>query len=180
VRWESRKEGPLSFPGWTQYLGQKTIHGTGISRERNVSKKAPNAKVKGVLVQKMYHFGREVIVGMKRDPIFGPMIMFGLGGVYVEVMKDVSFRIAPFSLEEARKMIHEVKAIKLLQGVRGEAPADIEKIAETIGRISQLAIDFPEIQELDINPLLVMSKGKGVVAVDVRMIVQKRKSVLKS
>jgi len=136
----------------------------------NIRKNVPKAKVNGVFVQKMYHFGREVIVGMKRDPVFGPLIMFGLGGIYVEVMKDVSFRVAPFSLREAEKMIHEVTAIQLLKGVRGEAPADIKKLADTILRVSELAFDFPEIQELDINPLLVMAKGKGVMAVDVRII----------
>lgn len=138
---------------------------------KNIKKQFPKAKIKGVLVQKMYHMGREVIIGMKRDSIFGPLIMFGLGGIYVEVMKDVSFRVAPFSKSEALEMINEVKAIKLLKGVRGEAPADIKTISDTIIKISQLIMDYPEIKELDINPLLVFNKGEGVVALDARFLI---------
>jgi acetyl coenzyme A synthetase (ADP forming)-like protein len=137
----------------------------------NVRKHFPNLPAYPVLVQKMYHFGREVIIGMKRDPIFGPLIMFGLGGIYVEVMKDVAFRVAPFDRETALEMIHEVKAIRLLEGVRGEAPADIEKLADTVLALSELALSFPAIEEFDINPLLVLSEGKGVVAIDMRFLV---------
>ncbi len=136
----------------------------------NVQKKAPKAQVDGILVQKMYHFGREVIVGMKRDEVFGPLIMFGLGGVYVEAMKDVSFRIAPMDTYEAENMIHEVKAIQLLKGIRGEAPADIARLAQAIVAIAHISIDIPEITELDINPLLVRSQGKGVIALDARFL----------
>jgi len=138
---------------------------------KNVKKHHPKAKINGILVQKMYTFGREVIIGMKRDASFGPLIMFGLGGIYVEIMKDVSFRVAPVNFDEALDMIHEVRAIQLLKGVRGEAPADIQKIAETILAISQLSLNFPEIKELDINPLLVQSEGHGAVALDTRFIV---------
>jgi acetyltransferase len=138
----------------------------------NVSNLKLQSKVFGVLVQKMYEFGKEVIIGMKRDPSFGPLLMFGLGGIYVEVMKDVSFRVAPISLAEAEEMINEVKAVKLLKGVRGESPSDIMKLAETLLCISNLAIEFPEIKEMDINPLLVQKKGQGVVAVDTRFIIQ--------
>ena len=136
----------------------------------NIKKNCLNAKINGIMVQKMYHMGREVIIGMKRDPIFGPLIMFGLGGIYVEVMKDVSFRVAPFTLDEAQAMINEVKAIKLLKGVRGKAVSDIKIIAETILKISQMALDYPEIKELDLNPLIVFEKGEGAVAVDARFI----------
>ncbi len=136
----------------------------------NVLQKFPEASIKGVLVQKMYSLGREVIIGMKRDPAFGPLIMFGLGGIYVEAMKDVAFRVAPFSREESLEMIDEVKAIKILKGVRGEAPSDITTLADTVMKVGEMAMDIPEISELDINPLMVFSAGKGVVALDARVI----------
>lgn len=137
----------------------------------SVRKYNPQAQIGGIFVQEMTTFGREVIIGMKRDAQFGPMMMFGLGGIYVEVLKDVTFRIAPLSRQDAQEMICEIKAIELLKGVRGEAPADLVKIAEVICSVSQMVIDFPEIQELDINPLIVREKGKEAVAIDVRMLV---------
>ena len=129
----------------------------------------PDATIWGCQIQQMVRGGREVIVGMSKDPQFGPLIMFGLGGIYVEALKDVAFRIAPLSRQEALEMINEIRSIRLLRGVRGEPPADIEAIADTILRIAQLVMDFPEIVELDINPLMVMEAGRGVVAVDMRM-----------
>ncbi len=138
---------------------------------KNVLGKFPKAHIKGILVQKMYHVGREVIVGMKRDPVFGPLIMFGLGGIYVEVMKDVSFRVAPFSECDALEMIEEIRAVKLLKGVRGQAPADIKKLSEAVLAVSRFALDFPEIKEMDINPLMVFDEGEGAVALDSRVLV---------
>lgn len=140
---------------------------------KDVKKYNASAKIDGVFVQEMTTLGREVIIGMKRDPQFGPLLMFGLGGIYVEVLKDVTFRIAPVSLQEAEKMIYEINAIQLLKGVRGEKSIDFKKLAEVICRISQLALDFPEIQEIDLNPLVVNEKGSKneVVAIDVRMLV---------
>ena len=117
--------------------------------------------------------GYEVIIGVKRDPSFGPLIMFGLGGIYVELFKDVGFRLAPLTADDAREMILETKAGKIFQGFRGRPPADIEAVVECILRVSQLAIDFPEIQEIEINPLLVRNAGEGVVALDGRTILQR-------
>jgi len=106
---------------------------------------------------------------MSRDAQFGPLVMFGLGGIYVEVLKDVSFRIAPFDRKEAMAMIQEIRSFGLLRGVRGEPPADLEATAETLLRLSQLVTDFPEIVEMDINPLMVFEKGRGVMGVDMRL-----------
>ena len=117
----------------------------------------------------MVRDGREVIVGMSRDPQFGPVIMFGLGGIHVEVLRDVIFRVAPISRQEALEMINEIRSNQLLKGVRGAPPADIEAITDVILRIAQLGLDFPEIAELDINPLMVMETGKGAIAVDAQV-----------
>ncbi|MDY6838015.1 MAG: acetate--CoA ligase family protein [Thermodesulfobacteriota bacterium] len=135
----------------------------------NIQLRQPDARILGVMVQEMIPQGKEVILGITRDIQFGPMVMFGLGGIYVEVLKDVAFRIAPLSVEEADAMIREIRAFPLLRGVRGEAPADIKGIREALLRLSQLAMDFPEIIEGDINPLLVCPEGQGAVAVDARM-----------
>jgi acetyl coenzyme A synthetase (ADP forming)-like protein len=138
----------------------------------SIQLRQPQARILGVMVQEMIPQGKEVILGITRDIQFGPMIMFGLGGIYVEVLKDVAFRIAPVSLEEADAMIREIRAFPLLRGVRGEAPADIKGIREALLRLSQMAMDFPEIIEGDINPLLVCPEGQGAVAVDARMTIQ--------
>ncbi|MBN1485118.1 MAG: acetate--CoA ligase [Chloroflexia bacterium] len=132
----------------------------------------PDADVWGVLVQQMIRGGKEVIIGMSRDPQFGPLLMFGLGGIYVEVMKDVVFRIAPIDRSEAREMVEHIRSYPLLKGVRGEAPADIPAIIDTILRVSQLVTDFTEIVELDINPLIVHEAGQGATVLDARMILQ--------
>jgi acetyltransferase len=129
----------------------------------------PEAEIWGVLVQEMVQGCHEVLVGMSHDPQFGPLLAFGLGGIYVEALRDVTFRVAPVARWEAREMISEIRAYNLLRGVRGERPADLEAIVDCILRVSQLVTDFPEIVELDINPLIVCEEGKGAVAVDVRM-----------
>ncbi|PIU28290.1 MAG: acyl-CoA synthetase, partial [Candidatus Hydromicrobium americanum] len=121
----------------------------------SVSKYMPDANIRGILVQEFIKDKKETIIGMSEDPQFGPMIMFGLGGIYVEALKDVSFRIAPLSRQVAREMVEEIKTIKLLKGIRGEDPSDIDSIIEIILRVSQLVTDFPEIIEMDINPLFV-------------------------
>jgi 4-hydroxybutyryl-CoA synthetase (ADP-forming) len=135
----------------------------------NVKKYKSDAEIKGVLVQEMIGSAKETILGAKRDPLFGPLIMFGLGGIYVEVLKDVIFRIAPIDEQQAKEMVESIKTIKLLKGVRGEKESDIDGIVESIQRLSQLVTDFPEIEEFDMNPLLVLEKGNGVRAVDVRI-----------
>ena len=135
----------------------------------SASKYIPDANIRGILVQEFIKDKKETIIGMSEDPQFGPMIMFGLGGVYVEALKDVSFRIAPLSRQVAREMVEEIKTIKLLKGTRGEDPSDIDSIIEIILRVSQLVIDFPEILEMDINPLFVKKQGEGSIAGDVRI-----------
>jgi len=130
----------------------------------------PDATIWGVQVQEMVMGGKEIIIGVNRDPQFGPLLMFGLGGIYVEVLKDVTFRVAPISSLDAKEMIREIRAYHLLQGVRGEQASDQEAIVDVLLRISQLVTDFPEIVELDINPLLVCEVGRGAVAVDARLV----------
>jgi acetyltransferase len=131
----------------------------------------PEARIWGCLVQEMVPSGGlEVLVGMNRDPQFGPLVTFGLGGIYVETLKDVTFRIAPFSTREAAEMLTEIRAHALLDGVRGQPAMDKEAITDTLLRISQLVQDFPEIAELDINPLMVYQNGQGAVAIDMRLV----------
>jgi acyl-CoA synthetase (NDP forming) len=126
-----------------------------------------NAHIEGVLVQQMVKGGTEAILGVTNDPLFGPAVMFGLGGIFAEVLKDVAFRLAPVTISVAREMIAEIKAYPLLAGARGKPPADIDALADAIVRLSALAVDLKEhLAELDINPLFVMEKGKGVVAAD--------------
>jgi acetyltransferase len=127
-----------------------------------------DAFIKGVMIYEMVKGGKEVILGVTYDRTFGHMIMFGLGGIYVEVLKDVAFRIVPVARRDAVAMVNEIRTSGLLRGARGERPADIDAIATNIVNLSCLISDFPEIQELDINPLLVMEKG--AVALDARII----------
>jgi len=129
----------------------------------------PDAEIKGVLVQQMITGGKEVILGMSRDPQFGPLLMFGLGGIYIEILKDVSFRIAPIGSAEAEEMIREIRSFPLLKGARGEKPVDINTVVNDILRLSQLVTDFPEIIEMDINPLIVFPEGGGTMALDARI-----------
>ena len=135
----------------------------------DVKRYMPNAVVSGVQIQKMVIGGKEVIIGMNRDVQFGPLLMFGLGGTYVEVLKDVSFSVAPIGKDVCRKMISSIKTYPLLTGVRGENPSDLGSITDTLCRISQLVMDFPEILEFEINPLMVMPEGQGCVAMDIRL-----------
>ncbi len=130
----------------------------------------PHAHVRGVQVQKMITGGQEVIVGVTRDATFGPLVMFGLGGVYVEALADVSFRLAPLTAADAWAMLDEVRSARLLTGLRGAPVADRAALVDAIVRVGQLAADHPEIVELDINPLLALPAGQGVLAVDVRII----------
>jgi len=136
---------------------------------QNVKTYKPDADIKGVLVQEMVSSGKEIILGAKQDPIFGSLVMFGLGGIYVEILRDVVFRLAPVDEQEARQMVHSIKTLKLLKGVRGEKPSDLGAIVDSLQRLSQLVTEFPEIEEFDINPLLVLQEGKGVRTVDVRI-----------
>ena len=133
----------------------------------------PQARITGVLVQKMVPQGKEVIVGAVRDAQFGPLIMFGLGGIYVNFLQDVSYRLCPLSRREAEEMIQETRAYILLRGVRGESPSDINSIVEIILKVSQIMNQFEEIREMEINPLFVYERGKGCSAVDIRITLRK-------
>jgi acetyltransferase len=128
----------------------------------------PDAKITGVQLQQMIGGGKEVIIGMDRDPQFGPLLMFGLGGTYVEFLKDVSFAVAPVTMAEAKHMVSSIKTYPLIAGVRGEVSSDIDSIVDTLLKVSQLVTDFPEILEFEINPLMVMPEGQGCVAMDIR------------
>lgn len=130
----------------------------------------PQAQLRGVLIQPMLRGGQEVIVGVKRDPTFGPLVMFGLGGIFVEALASVSFRLAPLTHADAEALIAETRGARLLDGLRGAPPADRQALTEAIVRVARLAVDQPRIAELDINPLLVMPAGQGVVAIDARII----------
>ena len=136
---------------------------------KNAKKYDKKALIKGVLILEMVKGGKEMIIGSKLEPGFGPVIMLGMGGIYVEILKDVTFRLAPVTDKEANDMISSIKTQKLLKGVRGEKPSDINKLSECIQRLSQLVTDFKEIKELDMNPVLVMEKGKGCKILDVRI-----------
>ncbi|MGD9200843.1 MAG: acetate--CoA ligase family protein, partial [Chitinispirillia bacterium] len=138
-----------------------------------IDQKFPDVKIDGVYIERMSAKGREVILGMNRDPQFGPMLMFGLGGIFVEVMKDVSFHIAPITEEDAMYMIENTRSIDLLKGVRGQEPFDLRAIATALQRMSQLVTDFPQIAEMDINPFMVGSAGQESVAVDARITLTK-------
>jgi len=137
-----------------------------------VRRYAPDAVIRGVFVQEMIQAGREVIIGSTRDPQFGPLVMFGLGGIYVEVLKDVSFRVAPFGERHARRMIEEIRSAPLLRGARGERSSDVEAIVRCLLTVSQMVSDFPEIVEMDVNPLKVREPGGGAVAVDARITIR--------
>lgn len=133
--------------------------------------------LEGVIIQEMVTGTREMVCGIATDPQYGPMLMFGLGGVFIEVMKDVTFRIAPIDTVDATEMVKSVKAYKLLEGARGTTPAQIEQIEETLLRLSQLVTDFPFIDELDINPLMISEKNGEAIAVDGRIKVRKDEAI---
>jgi acetyltransferase len=136
----------------------------------NIKKHNPSAKIKGVLIEKMVHGGIELILGATRDPKFGPICMFGLGGRLVETVGDVTFRLAPMWEITAERMIGSIKGYKLLKGVRGIPAADVEAVKNYILCLSQMVSDHPEIAELDINPLIVFPEGKGCVVADSRIL----------
>ncbi|MCM8816755.1 MAG: acetate--CoA ligase [Candidatus Omnitrophica bacterium] len=137
---------------------------------KSVKQYLPSARIEGIEIQEMVKGVQEVIIGVKKDIQFGHLIMFGLGGIFVEVLKDVTFGIVPVDRQEALEMIKEIKGYKLLSGFRNLPEADIDGLVETIVKVSQMCQDFPEIKELDINPLVVKEKGKGTVMIDARII----------
>jgi len=155
-------------------LGLKTSVQAGKAWDdimKSVKAAVPNAKIDGVSVQSMARPGVEVIIGMSKDAQFGPVLMFGLGGVLVEILKDVSFRIVPLVKRDAKEMVREIKGFPLLQGYRGSEPVDIENLENMILKVSEFIEKTPEIKELDLNP--VFAYKDGAVAVDARVILEK-------
>jgi len=131
------------------------------------------AQIEGVNIQKMIEKGIvEIIIGSMRDINFGPVLMFGLGGIFVEIFKDVSYRVCPISQDEANKMIRSIKAFPLLDGYRGQPKADNERIIDTLLKCCRLLIENPEIEQLDLNPVIVFEKGRGLMVVDARIILR--------
>ncbi len=177
----------IGFPVVMKIVSEDIIHKTEVEEVRigiesmeevkdvyqdimtRARKKYPHAHLRGIMVGEMVHNAVEVILGMSSDPQFGPVIMFGLGGIYVEVLKDVSFRVAPLSQKDATEMIHEIKTTSLLYGARGGPKRDIEALTEALYRLGLLTSELTEIAEMDINPLMVLEKGKGCKVVDARM-----------
>lgn len=178
----------MGFPVVLKIVSSKIVHKTDVggvalnlttpdqvaaaySRiQSNIASQFSDYALEGILVQPMSRKGREVILGMNQDPHFGPIVMFGLGGTYVEVLKDVTFRLAPIRELGAERMIESIKMYAILKGVRGESPADIDAIKDCLERLSQLACDHPEIGEIDLNPLIVLNQGQGAIVVDARMV----------
>jgi len=136
-----------------------------ISKAKKYNKKA---RISGVIVYTMVPQGTEIIIGMMKDPHFGPVIMFGLGGIFVEILKDISFRVLPIEERDAREMIAEIKGYEILKGARGNPPRDIQVIKEVLMKVSKLTTENPEINEIDLNPVFVFEKGLQVI--DARMI----------
>lgn len=136
-----------------------------ISKAKKYNKET---KISGAIVYTMVPQGTEIVIGMMKDPHFGPVIMFGLGGIFVEVLKDISFRILPIEERDTREMITEIKGYEILKGIRGEPPRDIQAIEEVLMKVSKLTMENPEINEIDLNPIFVFEKGLQVI--DARMI----------
>jgi len=137
-----------------------------------VRSRVPGAKINGITICQMVK-GKEVLMGMTRDEQFGPVITFGLGGVFVEIMKDVSQRIAPLTKHDVDTMVRSIRSYAILTGARGGRAADIESLKDTIFRIAQIALDFPEISELEVNPVMVGDEGKGTYAVDALVVLRR-------
>ena len=146
----------------------KELNNAWTKMVKNISHKMPTPRIDGFLLEEMASRGVEVIIGALRDPQFGPTVMFGLGGIAVELLKDVSYRLAPLDKKEALEMIREVKGYPLLTRFRGSKPVDINSLSETIIKLSEILIEIEDIKEIEINPLLVYEKG--VMAVDVRVV----------
>ncbi len=154
-------------------LGLKTAKQAGEAYDdilKAIKRKQPQATVEGVSVQKMARPGVEVIIGMFQDAQFGPVLMFGLGGILVEILKDVSFRIVPLTRRDARETIREIKGYPLLEGFRGQEAVDISKLEEMLLKVSNFAEQHPEVKELDLNPIFAYSDG--AIAVDARVILK--------
>jgi acyl-CoA synthetase (NDP forming) len=178
--WRSLR-GPVALKIHSPHIAHKSDRGAvrlNLDSEADVRKGLLDLQSIGgpgteVLVQSMARKGRELILGGKQDPTFGPVVLFGLGGIFVEVLEDVVWHLAPFGFDEATQMIQKIRGAKMLRGVRGEAPYDIEATAELLVRLSQLLADYPTILEIDINPVMVFQNAGGAQALDARVIVRK-------
>ena len=188
----ARAAAAIGYPVAVKIVSQQIIHKTEVGGVRtgigtavelkeacvemldSVSHHAPSATIDGLLVQRMISGGRETIVGVSRDAVFGPLVMFGLGGIYVEALGDVVFRIAPLGPLDVHDMLKGIRGAAILQGVRGAPPVDFAALGEVVQRVAQLAIDHEEIAELDINPLLALPQGAQ--AVDARILLENRPS----
>jgi acyl-CoA synthetase (NDP forming) len=149
---------------------EKEVRGAFEEIVANAARITTRDRVLGTLISPMVAGGQECIIGMIRDPQFGPVIMFGLGGIFVEVLKDVSFRVAPLAEEDIDEMIKEIKGYRILTGIRGAKPSDIDAIKNILARVSEIAMDNPQIKEIDLNPVIVHAKGASIV--DSRMILE--------
>jgi acetyltransferase len=143
--------------------GETEVHTAFDEIIGNAEKVTAKDKILGVLISPMVAQGQECIIGMIRDRQFGPVIMFGLGGIFVEVLKDVSFRVAPLALEDIEEMIEEIKGYKVLTGIRGEKPKDIDAVKDVLAKLSRMAVENPEINEIDLNPVIVHEQGASIV-----------------
>lgn len=179
----------MGFPVVLKICGPKILHKTDVGgvklnlRDEDSVRQAYDNMIRGVreklgaeveiwgvLVQKMLDPGKEIILGVTRNPRFGPLLMFGLGGIYTEALRDVSFRLAPIRENVAMEMVKGIRSYRLLEGIRGEAPSDLQALADCLMRLSQFVTNHPQVKELDINPLIVYPRGKGVVVADSRII----------
>jgi succinyl-CoA synthetase beta subunit len=140
-----------------------------IAGEQELRKAVRSMKAKRYLVQKMAPEGTEVIVGARKDNEFGHVVLFGLGGIFVELLKDTAMRIVPLTAKEAESMVLEIRAAGLLKGFRGKGPLDVKALGRCIAGISKLLVDHPEISNIDINPLILYGKGQGCIAVDAKI-----------
>jgi acyl-CoA synthetase (NDP forming) len=141
---------------------------------QGVSRRVPEAKIEGAYLQAMVRGGREVILGMKRDPYFGPVLLFGLGGIFVEVLRDVAIRVGPLGSRDARAMISDIRAYPVLKGLRGRPPCHESALVDALLCLSRLAEAFPQIAEVDLNPAAVFDVGKGLRVLDARVILDER------
>ena len=148
----------------------EALQGAWRSMQDDLRQRAPNARLEGFEIEEMISGGHEVLLGAQRDPTFGPVVVFGMGGIYVEVLQDVTFRLAPMRTLSAVHLVDAVRSSGILRGARGQPPADLETLYEAIERVSQLIVDEPDVAELDLNPVIVRPDGKGVVAVDARVV----------
>ncbi len=143
---------------------------------RNAKKYNPNAEITGVSIQEMIKGDKEVIVGMNRDAVFGPVLLFGAGGIFVEVLRDITLKVLPLADRDIENMFSEIQASKILTGYRGSPPADLSSLKEIIQKIAKLSFELPEISEFELNPVIVYEQGNGAVALDARIILDHRKS----